>query len=115
MRLGNDKLIEFYDTGRRELFDLKADPGESTNLTDRFPDKVEKLAAMLGEDSLEAETVSQQAKPEDPLWFQQQFNPSGTFSPGFGFASPLQREPTHKDTSRTGPIAPAWISSTTRR
>jgi hypothetical protein len=49
VRLGNDKLIEFYDTGRRELFDLKADPGESTNLSDKFPDKVEKLAALLGD------------------------------------------------------------------
>src|SRR5262249_51955753 len=36
IRDGDDKLIEFYDTGRVELFDLKKDPGESTNLIDRF-------------------------------------------------------------------------------
>src|SRR5262249_17320289 len=34
VRDGGDKLIEFYDTGRLELFDVQKDPGESTNLID---------------------------------------------------------------------------------
>lgn len=32
IRAGNFKLIEFYETGRRELFDIKADPSENRNL-----------------------------------------------------------------------------------
>lgn len=47
IRDGDDKLIEFYDTGRLELFNLKNDPGESTNLTDKFPEKTAELAARL--------------------------------------------------------------------
>jgi arylsulfatase A-like enzyme len=47
IRDGGDKLIEFYDTGRLELFDVQKDPGEGTNLVDRFPEKVAQLAARL--------------------------------------------------------------------
>jgi arylsulfatase A-like enzyme len=47
IRDGEDKLIEFYETGRLELYDLKTDPGESTNLVDRFPEKAVRLAARL--------------------------------------------------------------------
>jgi arylsulfatase A len=47
IRDGDDKLIEFYETGRLELYDLKIDPGESTNLIDRFTDKAARLAAKL--------------------------------------------------------------------
>jgi flagellar motor switch protein FliN/FliY len=46
---------------------------------------VASLAATLGDDSLQAETASQQAKPEDPLWFRQDFNPSGTGAVFLGF------------------------------
>jgi hypothetical protein len=40
-------LIEFYETGRLELFNLKNDPGENTNLADKFPEKTAELAARL--------------------------------------------------------------------
>jgi arylsulfatase A-like enzyme len=49
IRDGDDKLIEFFETGRLELFDLKTDPGESTNLIDRFPEKAARLADHLRE------------------------------------------------------------------
>ncbi|MGE5194464.1 MAG: sulfatase [Deltaproteobacteria bacterium] len=49
VRDGDDKLVEFYETGRLELFDLRNDPGESTNLIDRFPEKAERLATRLRE------------------------------------------------------------------
>jgi hypothetical protein len=49
IRDGDDKLIEFYETQRLELFDLKNDPGEETNLIDRFPEKAVRLATRLRE------------------------------------------------------------------
>jgi arylsulfatase A len=47
IRAGDYKLIEFYEDGRRELFNLKNDPREGTNLSDKEPDKVLELAEKL--------------------------------------------------------------------
>ena len=51
IRAGDWKLIERYDGGRRELYNLAEDLGETTDLADRMPEKVreldEKLAAWL--------------------------------------------------------------------
>jgi arylsulfatase A-like enzyme len=44
---GLHKLIEFYDTGSRELYDRHEDPGERTNLADRYPQIVESMAVLL--------------------------------------------------------------------
>jgi arylsulfatase A len=41
------KLIEFYATGRRELYDLKKDPGESRNLSESQKQVVDDLTAKL--------------------------------------------------------------------
>jgi len=49
IRDGDDKLIEFYETGRLELFNLKTDPGESNNLSESQPEKTKALAAKLRE------------------------------------------------------------------
>jgi arylsulfatase A-like enzyme len=48
VRDGDWKLIEHYETGRRELFDLKRDISEATNLAASHPGKVDELAAKLG-------------------------------------------------------------------
>jgi arylsulfatase A len=47
IRQGDYKLIEFYETGRRELFDLKADIGETRNLSADKPEVVKRLADQL--------------------------------------------------------------------
>jgi arylsulfatase A len=47
IRAGDWKLVEFYENNRRELFDLKADPGENRNLAAEKPDVVKELAAQL--------------------------------------------------------------------
>jgi arylsulfatase A len=47
VRDGDWKLIEFYENDRRELFDLARDPRESTNLADKYPERVAELAARL--------------------------------------------------------------------
>jgi arylsulfatase A len=47
VRVGNMKLIEFYEENRRELFDLSKDVGESKNLAVEKPEVVKELAAKL--------------------------------------------------------------------
>jgi arylsulfatase A len=47
IRSGTLKLIEFYEEGRRELFDLSKDPSESRNLAEERPELVEKLGSEL--------------------------------------------------------------------
>ena len=47
VREGDWKLIEWYEDGSRELFDLRNDLGESKNIADTMPAKVDELAAKL--------------------------------------------------------------------
>ncbi len=47
VRTGDLKLVEFYENGRRELFDVRRDPGETRNLAADRPEAVTELAAKL--------------------------------------------------------------------
>jgi arylsulfatase A-like enzyme len=47
VRMGDYKLIEFFDDGRLELYDLANDVGEAKNLAGAMPDKAEQLHRML--------------------------------------------------------------------
>ena len=47
VRSGDWKLIEFYETGRRELYNLKSDVSESRNLAAEKPDVVKELASQI--------------------------------------------------------------------
>ena len=47
VRLGDYKLIEFFDPGKVELYNLAADPGEMTDLAETMPEKKEELLQML--------------------------------------------------------------------
>jgi arylsulfatase A len=49
VRTGDYKLVDFYEGGRRELFDLKKDISESRNLAAEKPEVVKELAAKLDE------------------------------------------------------------------
>jgi arylsulfatase A-like enzyme len=49
VRLGDFKLIEFYEDGRVELYDLSEDISESRNLSRSIPDKVRELQTLLHE------------------------------------------------------------------
>ena len=49
IRKGDWKLIEFFESGGKELFNLAIDPGESNNLALTEPAKVVELAAALAE------------------------------------------------------------------
>lgn len=47
IRSGDWKLVEFFETGRRELFHLGQDIRENRNLFDEHPERVEELASKL--------------------------------------------------------------------
>jgi hypothetical protein len=47
VRAGNFKLIETFEDGRRELYNLVEDLGEKNNLVRSLPEKAAELAAKL--------------------------------------------------------------------
>ena len=47
IRMGDWKLIEFYEDGRLELFNLKEDPGETVNLARKNAQKAREMHAKL--------------------------------------------------------------------
>lgn len=47
IRQGDYKLIEFYEDGHLELYDLKQDMGEKVNLAEKMPDKALQLEMKL--------------------------------------------------------------------
>jgi arylsulfatase A len=47
IRAGDLKLIEFYEDGKLELYNLKDDIGEKTDLAAKMPDKAKELHQML--------------------------------------------------------------------
>jgi arylsulfatase A-like enzyme len=47
VRQGNFKLIEFYDDGTIELYNLKEDLGETTNLSGKLPAQRDRLLGLL--------------------------------------------------------------------
>lgn len=47
IRAGDWKLLQFFETGRRELYNLREDIGEKHDLSTKRPDKVKELQAKL--------------------------------------------------------------------
>jgi len=47
IRSGDWKLIEFFEEGRLELYELKSDPRETTNLAQQQPEKAQELLTQL--------------------------------------------------------------------
>lgn len=47
IRAGDWKLVEYFETGEVELFNLKADPGEQDDLSDKNKEKVEEMLGDL--------------------------------------------------------------------
>lgn len=48
VRSGDWKLIYFYETGRKELYNIPDDIGETHDLAEEYPDIVRKLSSRLG-------------------------------------------------------------------
>ena len=49
IRMGDWKLIDFFDTGEVELYNLSRDPGEKNDLAEKMPDKAAQLRKRLGD------------------------------------------------------------------
>ncbi|WP_161604283.1 sulfatase [Roseiconus nitratireducens] len=47
VRSGDFKLIEYFENGTHQLFNLRSDPGEKNDLSDTLPDKAAELKSML--------------------------------------------------------------------
>jgi arylsulfatase A-like enzyme len=47
IRLGDRKLIHYYEDGRDELYDLNDDPSESRDLSSAYPESVTELSTLL--------------------------------------------------------------------
>ena len=64
VRRGEWKLMEWYEDGRRELFHLGNDIGETTNLAESNPDRVRELAAQLAEWRNSVSAIMPTANPD---------------------------------------------------
>jgi arylsulfatase A-like enzyme len=85
VRLGRLKLLRFYESGRDELYDLEADPGETTDLAAAEPGALRRLAERLGDHLVE--TGAQMP----------------TLNPRYAFADPELRELLPFESTRTRP------------
>jgi uncharacterized sulfatase len=47
IRMGDWKLLEFFETGALELYRLSDDPGETVNLSTKFPERARQMRAAL--------------------------------------------------------------------
>ena len=68
VREGDYRLIEFYDNGRLEIYNLKEDIGESVNLAERLPAKCAALRKKLAD---WRKSIGAQMPPLDPASRQQ--------------------------------------------
>ncbi len=64
IRSGNLKLIEWFEDGRIELFDLATDPGERIDLAPERPDEVRRLSASLSGWRLGVDAAMPRPNPE---------------------------------------------------
>lgn len=76
VRLGDYKLIHYYEKGEYELYNLKNDPGEKVNLSQHEPEKVNELKAVLDKWIQETDApLPTELNPEyDAEYEQQQIN-----------------------------------------
>ena len=112
VRDGDWKLVEDYETGRRELFHLGRDPSETTNLADRQPEKLAELAEKLA--TWRREVDAQMPSP-NPDYTPNAQGPDGTITLPASTAEVhgvmLRFEPLpHKNTLGFWTLADDWAS-----
>ncbi|HVR87720.1 MAG TPA: sulfatase, partial [Planctomycetota bacterium] len=69
LRSGSWKLVEWFEDGRVELFDLAADPGEERDLAPRQPERAAALRKQLADwrSAVGAQMPTLNPKPVDPF------------------------------------------------
>ncbi|WP_454860022.1 sulfatase-like hydrolase/transferase [Promicromonospora soli] len=65
VRWGRYKLLRYLHDGRSELYDLNADPGETTDLSGRLPDRVHELGAALDAHLRDVDVLPPHPTPEN--------------------------------------------------
>ena len=65
IRVGDWKLIEFYEFGDAELYNLATDPGEQKNLAEQEPDRLDDLRQQLREWQ---ENLHAKMPQPNPVW-----------------------------------------------
>jgi arylsulfatase A-like enzyme len=68
VRAGDWKLVEFFEDGRLELYNLREDVGETHNLAAEQPERTERLAAMLAAWRQSVEAKIPQPNPDYVPW-----------------------------------------------
>jgi hypothetical protein len=68
LRAGDEKLIEFFEDGRLELYDLRQDVSEEHNLAEVRPERTAELAAKLAAWRASIEAQIPQPNPEYVPW-----------------------------------------------
>ncbi|MGE9290136.1 MAG: sulfatase [Puniceicoccales bacterium] len=66
VRAGDWKLIEFFEDGRRELYNLREDIGESKDLSGSRPEVTERMHALLKNWRAEMEALEPEVNPDWP-------------------------------------------------
>jgi arylsulfatase A-like enzyme len=64
VRMGSYKLIEFFEDGRTELYDLAADPGEKRDLSAEQPERAREMLATLQQWQRSVEAKIPQPNPD---------------------------------------------------
>ena len=81
IRFGDYKLLEYYENNTVQLFDLKEDINEKTDLAAKHPERVEQLRKMLHD--WQKRTGAKMMKP-NPDWMSFYTPPHGTSNPAAG-------------------------------
>ena len=68
MRAGDFKLIEFFEDGRLELYNVREDPSEARNLAEADPNLAKELRAMLADWREKVEAKIPERNPDYEPW-----------------------------------------------
>jgi len=80
VRMGDFKLLEYFENGTVQLFNLKDDPGEQNDLARKQPEMVAELRKKLGNWRKKVSANLMSSKPDTPPESQSPTTPSGNGS-----------------------------------
>jgi arylsulfatase A-like enzyme len=78
VRMGDYKLIEFFEDGHLELYNLREDIGEQNDLADAMPERREQMLARL--EAWKEQVCARIPRP-NPAWKPRKLDPDDPCSP----------------------------------